>query len=1649
MPHFNALLALEVLRGSGLDIPFIIISGTVGEEIAVEAMLTGAHDYLSKDNLTRLVPAVERELKEATNRRQLRWEGEERRVSEARYRTLFEYAPDGIIISGPDNYYLDANASMCEMLGYSHQELIGLHASDIVIRSEVKDLDFEFALVQSTPDYNREWHFKRKDGTEFPAEVIATIMPDGNLLAMIRDVTERKNADDSLQEKTAVLEAQLDSSIDGILVVDAQGKKIIQNQKLIDLLKIPENIANNTDDSQQVKWVTRMMKFPEQFIDRVKYLYAHPLEISRDEIELTDGTILDRYSAPVLGKNNKYYGRIWTFRDMTESKRASIALLESEARLRTIIDTEPECVKLIAKDGSLLEMNPAGLRMIEADSFEQVANSSVFGLIAEQDRKAFKALTNRVFRGETGTLAFHLTGLKGAHRWLDTHASPLRDAAGEIVALLGITRDITESKRADTERRIIFEIIQGSITTPDLKEFLTLVHRSISEIVYAENFIVMLHDVKNDTFEYEFWADTFDPIPQPRPVGNGFGSYVLQTGQPLLLTKELKRSMIDRGEAKLSGTPSRSWLGVPLRTPTQTIGVMVVQHYEIEDAYDQRDLEFMSSVADQIALAIDRKRAEEKLRESESLLAASQRITHLGSWIMDISESGTAVINSERWSDEHYRIFGLEPGEIEITDELFYNAVHPNDREPLARMLRETIEHQKPYDLEHRIILPDGTERTVHAMAEVVVDPTSGKPAKLLGSVQDITDRKLAEAALRESNEKFQQLADNISDVFWVRSLDMQDIYYVSPAFEKVWGRSVESLLADPTKWAEFVYPEDRPRVKQAFDGLQNNSPTLDIEYRIVRPDDSIRWVRVRGFPVKDATGTLIRFAGIVSDITERKQVAESLAESEERYRELVENALDIIYTHDLKGNYTSVNKAAETITGYTNEEIMAMNMADSIPATQLKKAQRMIAAKLAGEQITAYELELLAKDGHGIAVEVNTRIIYENGLPIGVQGIARDITERNRSREALESSERTLRELADQLESDRKRLVEAQTLAKVGSWHTDLVTGELIWSAETFRIFDVDPETRDLDHRAFLQYVHPDDRDAVDSAFTNSMDKDSECEINHRVLLADGSVKYVEERWQIVHDDDGKPLRAIGSVRDVTERTIVEQALEAAEENYRSIFENAVEGIFQSTLDGAFISANPAMARILGFDSPADLLASRTDIGSQHYVDPASRIELEKILAEHGIAAAYECEVYQKDGTKIWTQENIRTIRRPDGGILHYEGSIEDITARKSLEDQFRQSQKMEAVGVLAGGIAHDFNNLLTAINGYSDLTLRKMPSDDPLRHNVEEVKKAGDRAAELTSQLLAFSRKQVLKPMVHGLNTVIENIENMLRRIIRENIELRTVLDPNLGNIKADPGQVEQIIMNLSVNARDAMPHGGTLTIETQNAYLDEDYVSQHLTIAPGPFVRLTVTDTGVGMDESTKRHIFEPFFTTKEVGKGTGLGLSMVYGVVKQSGGDIMVYSELEHGTTFKIYLPRVDETVERPKWTGERKQMYLGTETVLLVEDEDVVRNLVHEILTEGGYKVLECNSGAEALKVCSSYRQPIHLLLSDVIMPKMSGSELKDEIVKILPDIKILFMSGYTDDSIANRGVFDDAIAFIEKPFTPDALARKVREVLEN
>jgi PAS domain S-box-containing protein len=527
----------------------------------------------------------------------------------------------------------------------------------------------------------------------------------------------------------------------------------------------------------------------------------------------------------------------------------------------------------------------------------------------------------------------------------------------------------------------------------------------------------------------------------------------------------------------------------------------------------------------------------------------------------------------------------------------------------------------------------------------------------------------------------------------------------------------------------------------------------------------------------------------------------------------------------------------------------------------------------------------------------------------------------------------------------------------------------------------------------------------------------------------------------------------AIANAQLFTERKQMEEALRKSEEKFRDLFDNAPVGYYELDIHGRFTNLNQTELAMMGYRFEEMIGQPVWKFNGDE--EAARKRVLGKLAGVLPLAKGSEFTYRRKDGTTFPVLIEDRLLRDKAGTISGVRGTIQDITDPKKaeqevelLQEQLRQAQKMEAIGHLAGGIAHDFNNILTVIKGRSELALFKLPAGDPLRGDIEEIKWASVRAASLTQQLLAFSRRQILEFKVLDLNAVLLDLDTMLRRVIGEDIDLVTVLGEDLGKVKSDPSQIEQVILNLVVNARDAMPGGGKLILETANVELDEDYVRAHVAVTPGSYVRLSVSDTGVGMSPELKKRIFEPFFTTKESGKGTGLGLSMVYGIVKQTGGNIWVYSEPGQGTVFKIYLPRVDEPVDRPDESFRFEEAPRGRESILLVEDEEAVRELAAEFLRNQGYAVVEASQGDEAFLVCGMHKGAIDLMVTDVVMPGMSGRELAGQLGSLRPGMKVLYMSGYTDDSIVRHGVLEKGVNFIQKPFSMVRLAQKVREVLD-
>jgi PAS domain S-box-containing protein len=615
---------------------------------------------------------------------------------------------------------------------------------------------------------------------------------------------------------------------------------------------------------------------------------------------------------------------------------------------------------------------------------------------------------------------------------------------------------------------------------------------------------------------------------------------------------------------------------------------------------------------------------------------------------------------------------------------------------------------------------------------------------------------------------------------------------------------------------------------------------------------------------------------------------------------------------------------------------------------------------------------------------------------------------------------------------------------------------GILILDAEKRKITDVNPFMLELLHYTRDEFLGKElweigvlkDKEESVAAFEELQERDYIRYDDLPLRTKEGQRREVEFVSNSYRENGHQVIQC--NIRDNTDRKKAEDAARQAETNFRNLVESSPGIVYLNEPDPPYstIYVSPNI-KAYGY-LPEDWYSAPGMWSRMVHPDDQARVlkEFESGI-DQGLDTEIEYRIIAKDGGIHWWQDKGQFIADEDGKRLGWQGIILDITKTHELEHQLRQAQKLESVGLLAGGIAHDFNNMLTAINGYSDLILRDLKKDDPLRPNIEEIRKAGRRSALLTHQLLAFSRKQVLQPVVLDINIVINDTIKMLKRLIGEDIQLIADLAPDIGRATVDPGQFSQIVMNLAMNARDSIPEGGKITVETANVFLDPLYARQHVGFLAGPYVQMAVTDTGEGMSETIKENIFEPFFTTKRLGKGTGLGLATVYGIVKQSGGNIEVYSELGVGTTFKIYLPRVVEEIAVVKIRAVPSEIIGGAETILLVEDEEIVRDLSKQILKECGYTVLEAIDGAQALSICESEDNHIDLLITDVVMPVMGGRELAEILLARLPKLSVLFTSGYTDDAVMRHGVIKMDTNFIQKPFTPESLTCKIREILDN
>jgi PAS domain S-box-containing protein len=896
-------------------------------------------------------------------------------------------------------------------------------------------------------------------------------------------------------------------------------------------------------------------------------------------------------------------------------------------------------------------------------------------------------------------------------------------------------------------------------------------------------------------------------------------------------------------------------------------------------------------------------------------------------------------------------------------------------------------------------------------------------------------ERTRAEVALRRKEELFRQLVENAWDDVAIVAEDGK-ILYESPAILRMLGRAAEAEVGSDL--LARIHPEDRARAAAFLEGifLEGGAGRL-VEYRCRHVDGSERVLESTGARMAGDRGGPVVVIN-TRDITERRQVEERLREAEERLCVVVNSAPIVLFATDAHGIITLSEGQGLGALGLDGGQIAGRSLFDLFgDVTLLEPAGGRGRCAEAFRRVLAGESVIGTTRTNAIWHEVKlVPVRGEQGRVDGIVGVATDITDRVEAEEALRASE--------------ARLKRAQALAQLGSYEfrAPFRKEDTRWSEETFRILGFDPAAGAPSAAdCFPLIVEPADQARAQAAFEAAYQEGKPFVLEYDVRRQDGSICFVECVGAGLEDASGAIVGVMGTVHDLTFRKRAETELRRSEERYRALVEASSVMFWRTDVNG-MITDDHAIWR--------ELTGQRWEETRGHgwldAIHPEDRPRAEQIWTEairsgRPYAAGYR--VRMKDGRYRDFDARGVPVRDERGRVREWVGTLTDVTERKQLEQQLRQAQRMEAVGQLAGGVAHDFNNLLTVIVGYGDLVAQRLGAADVGRREIDEIRHAALRGAGLVQQLLAFSSKQVLRPEVVDLNGIVRDAGRLLLRLIGEHIDLRTNLGGDLAPVLADPVQIQQVLLNLAINARDAMPRGGTLAVTTENVVVGGELPPSGgaVDVPPGRYVRLTVADTGTGMSPEVRARSFEPFFTTKGPGQGTGLGLSTVYGIVKQSGGHIELFTEVGRGSIFHVYLPEAERPPTRavPSVEGRAAR---GEETVLLVEDEDAVRALVQQLLRAQGYEVLVARDAAQALRMVREHAGPVHLLVTDVVMPGLSGPALAGQITAANPRLKILYISGYTRDALTAQGGVGSGAGFLQKPFSAQELARKVRELLD-
>ena len=1310
------------------------------------------------------------------------------------------------------------------------------------------------------------------------------------------ETTARKTAENILRRNQQLLQSVTDNIPRAYL-------SIIHDDMTIGFTSGGEFKRRGLDPTQYIgKTVEEVfLPFGRQIYDEVREHYLKTFAGTGQTFELRLGDEFQVYkTVPLLDAEGRIRRILALVENITEHKQSEAAVRESKTRLEEAqrIAHVGSWEWIAATDTPTWSKELCAILEVDPDKpVPTLAEQHKLYTAATMDR--MNAAVEKAMRaGEPYEIELERVRADGSRRWLLARGEPWHDDRGQLVGLRGTALEITERKLAEAalrararQQETAARLAQVALTTPlpRLFEEATRVLADTLEVEFSKVLKLLPDRSAMQLVAGVGWHEGLvgqTTVPTNRGSQGGF---TLLSDAPVLV-EDLSTDNRFTGPPLLTDHGVVSGMSVVVRCAGGPWGVLGT-HTRKRRSFSRNDVHFFETVAGILGGAIERQAAEEALRESEERLLKAQHVARMGFLDWDLETDKILL------SEETRSLYGLQPEESRTASELLARSVHPDDLDRVRQALDLTLRGEQPYDIEHRIVRPDGTTLWTHSQAEVFYD-AEHKPRRVLGTSIDITARKQAEEARRES---------------------------------------------------------------------------------------------------------------------------------EATYRTLVESASDGIFIADAQGRYLDVNAQGCRMLGYDRGEILDRSIGELAVGEEKARVPEELARLNTGQGVRS-EWQLQRKDGTILPGEVSATQLSDGRL----LGILRDITERKQAEESLRRSEERFRELAE-------------TIQEV-FWMTDPEKQRMLYISPAYeKIWGQTCQSLYDNPKSWIDAIHPDDRERVVLAAETRQSKGS-YEEEYRIVRPDGQMRWIYDRAFPVRSPAGQIERIVGVARDITKTKTVEEELHQREEHFRLLIENASDVITVINSQGIMRYQSPSIGRVLGYAPEA--LIGRNAFELVHPEDAAPVAEaIQRALANPGAPVSAEYRIrHQNDQWRTFHSLGRSISGKADEGYIVV--NSRDITETRQLEVQFRQAQKMEAIGQLAGGVAHDFNNILTAILMQVGLA-RVMATVPPeVQEGLEEIKAAAERAANLTRQLLLFSRKQVMQPHQLDLNEVVTSLAKMLQRIIGEDVHLELHPHPAPLMIRADGGMLDQMLLNLAINARDAMAGGGRLNIETSLQVVNDVMARSHPDATPGRFAVVSVSDTGSGIPPEVLPRIFEPFFTTKEPGKGTGLGLATVFGIVKQHGGWIKVQSEPGQGSRFQIFLPASTDRMAAGAETRQKPRG--GTETILLVEDNDAVRRLTQITLTRHGYRVVEAASGVEAVKRWTECRGEVALLLTDIVMPDgMSGQQLAQQLHNDLPRLKVIYTSGYSAEIAGRELKLRSGENFLQKPCPPDRLLETVRRCLDS